>query len=246
MPAVPLFASSPRAVFFDVDFTLIFPGPTFRGDGYKAFCAKHLIDVDASRFDAAVAAAAPLLDGPDDPVYDTELFVRYTARIIEEMGGRGDAVLTCAREIHSQWSSNHHFELYDEVPEVLRQLAAEGFRIGLISNSHRCLQSFQSHFELDGIISTTVSSADHGYMKPHPSIFRAALQAASVAPADAVMVGDSVRHDVEGALRVGMRAILLHRGSAPHHHAKALASIGVSIISSLRQLPAILRAREAA
>ena len=64
---MPPFTSSPRVVFFDVDFTLIFPGPTFRGEGYKAFCAKHLIEVDASRFNAAVAAAAPLLDASDEP-----------------------------------------------------------------------------------------------------------------------------------------------------------------------------------
>ena len=30
------------------------------------------------------------------------------------------------------------------------------------------------------------------------------------------MVGDSVRHDVDGARRAGMRAVLLHRGPDPH------------------------------
>ena len=30
-----------KAVIFDVDFTLIYPGPTFRGEGYRAFCARH-------------------------------------------------------------------------------------------------------------------------------------------------------------------------------------------------------------
>ena len=37
----------------------------------------------------------------------------------------------------------------------------------------------------------------------------------NVAAADAVMVGDSVRQDVDGALRAGMRAVLLHRGPEP-------------------------------
>ena len=31
-----------RAVLFDVDFTLIYPGPMFQGEGYHAFCARHL------------------------------------------------------------------------------------------------------------------------------------------------------------------------------------------------------------
>ena len=42
-------------------------------------------------------------------------------------------------------------------------------------------------------------------MKPHPSIFEAALKLAGVAARESVMVGDSLAHDIEGARRVGMR-----------------------------------------
>ena len=35
-----------QAVFFDVDFTLIYPGPAFQGEGYRTFCARHGIEVD--------------------------------------------------------------------------------------------------------------------------------------------------------------------------------------------------------
>ena len=124
------------------------------------------------------------------------------------------------------------------MPDVLRELGASGLRIGLISNSHRCLASFQSHFELQGLISATVSSSNHGFMKPHPSIFSAALQLVDVAPAAAVMVGDSFKHDVEGAIRAGMRAVLLHRGDTPTAGATEL---GVPVIGSLRELPDLLR-----
>ena len=85
------------------------------------------------------------------------------------------------------------------------------FCIGLISNSHRCLESFQEHFELDGLIDVAVSSSQHGYMKPHPSIFEAALKLAGVAAADAVMVGDSLTQDIDGARGVGMRGVLVRR-----------------------------------
>ena len=130
------------------------------------------------------------------------------------MGGRGPSLDACAREIYAEWAACQHFELYDDVPAALGDLAARGIRIGLISNSHRCLVSFQSHFELEGLISAVVSSSEHGFMKPHPSIFAAALQLVDVPAGDAVMVGDSVRQDVDGALRAGMRAVLLHRGGA--------------------------------
>ena len=40
-------------------------------------------------------------------------------------------------------------------------------------------------------------------MKPHRSIFEAALEQARVAPGEAVMVGDSLKHDIEGAIAAG-------------------------------------------
>jgi HAD superfamily hydrolase (TIGR01662 family) len=225
-----------RAVFFDVDFTLIYPGPMFRGEGYREFCAKHGIAVDPARFAEAVEHAAPLLDAGDDR-YTDDLFVAYTRTIIEGMGGGGMHLDECAREIYQEWAACQHFELYDDVPDVLRELAAAGLRIGLISNSHRCLASFQSHFDLQGLIAATVSSSEHGFMKPHPSIFSAALQLVDVEPRDAVMVGDSLRHDVEGAVRAGMRGVLLHRGDSP---TPAASELGAPVIRSLRELPKLI------
>jgi putative hydrolase of the HAD superfamily len=84
---------------------------------------------------------------------------------------------------------------------------------------------------LDGLVSVAVSSAEHGYMKPHPAIFQAALQLMQVAPGDAVMVGDSLTQDVEGAARIGMRGVLLARAGRPADVAPS-----VSVIRSLREL----------
>ena len=84
-----------------------------------------------------------------------------------------------------------------------RRSPTQDILIGLISNSHRCLESFQEHFELDGLIDVAVSSSQHGYMKPHPSIFEAALKLAGVAAAEAMMVGDSLTQDIDGARRRG-------------------------------------------
>jgi len=225
-----------RAVLFDVDFTLIEPGPMFRAEGYHSFCARYGMHVDASRFDTAVASASAVLDSAGDTPYDAELYVAYTRHIIEQMGGAGANLDACAREIYDEWASCQHFELYDEVPVVLRALAAGGLRIGLISNSHRCLESFQSHFELGGLIDATISSPDHGFMKPHPSIFSEALQRLGVQPSEALMVGDSVRDDVEGALGAGMHAVLVHRSGSPHPRAAELGARDVPIIRSLREL----------
>ena len=70
----------------------------------------------------------------------------------------------------------------------------------------------------NGLIDVAVSSSQHGFMKPHPSIFEAALKLAGVSAADAVMVGDSLTQDIDGARRVGMRGVLVRRSDADREH----------------------------
>ena len=226
---------TPRAIFFDVDFTLIFPGPTFQGAGYARFCAAEQIGIDPARFEEAVAAASFILDDVEEQVYDPNLFVHYTATIIEHMGGRGAGVVRAAERIYAEWATNHHFEIYDDVAPVLTALASRGFVLGVISNSHRSLDAFKEHFKLDLLLGTAISSAEHGYMKPHRSIFEAALAHANVDAAEAVMVGDSLKADIEGARAIGMKGVLLRRsGERPPHLPP-----DVTVIASLHELAAL-------
>jgi HAD superfamily hydrolase (TIGR01662 family) len=234
----PVNAAATRAVFFDVDFTLIYPGPAFQASGYREFCGRFAVEVDPSRFDAAVSGASMLLE-PEGGLYDARIYIDYTRRIIEGMGGSGPGVEAAAQAIYTEWAKCHHFVMYEEVPEVLRELHGSGLKIGLITNSHRCLSSFQTHFALDGIFSVAISSLEHGYLKPHPSIFESALRAVDVEPSEAVMVGDSYSHDVEGARRLGMRAVLVQRSGGPADDPPA----DVPVIHSLRELPPLLLGR---
>lgn len=226
-----------EGVFFDVDFTLIHPGPRFQGSGYAESCARHGVSADPDRFDAAVSGAASVLATPGER-YSDDLYLLYTRRIIELMGGAGPGVDLAAREIYDEWAHHHHFSLYDDVVETFDAIEARGVRIGLISNSHRCLASFQSHFSLDERIAVAISSPDHGYMKPHPSIFQAAVTLMGIAPAAALMVGDSVAHDVIGARNAGLSAVLLARDGR-----RPAVPDDVAVIASLRALPAMIDSR---
>ncbi len=223
-----------KAIFFDVDFTLIYPGPTFQAEGYRRACAAHGIEVDPSTFDAATAASSIILDEVEEQIYNHDLFVHYTASIIEHMGGRGAQVIEVARAIYEQWSVNHHFEMYDDVAPVLESLQKRGLIVGAISNSHRSLDAFREHFSLANIITVSVSGAEHGYMKPHRSIFDEALARAKVTAAESIMVGDSFKHDIEGALQAGWRAVLLRRsGEVPYTLPE-----GLPVITTLNELAA--------
>lgn len=226
-----------------MDFTLIYPGPGLRAEGYATFCRRHGVVVDPSEFGRAVAQAAPILDEVTTHHYDARLFIGYTRAIIEHMGGTGPGTEWAAQDIYDEWARCHHFFLYDDVEPTLRTLAGHGVAIGLISNTQRPLDDFAAHFGLEGLIAAAVSSAEHGYLKPHPSIFEAALAALNVEAADAVMVGDSVRHDIEGAVRCGMRAVLLRRAgdlSSPLARTLGEGCEHVPIIASLAALPDLL------
>ena len=84
-----------KAVFFDVDFTLIYPGPTLQGEGYQRFCARYGIAADADRFDAAVTAAGRLLD---DFVRNT--FMKYPRRPTRDDGIEPiDAIVVAGNEL---------------------------------------------------------------------------------------------------------------------------------------------------
>ena len=227
---------STAAVFFDVDYTLIYPGPTFEGEGYRQFAAGHGLAVDPARYVSAVAAASIELENAGGGIYRSELFVRFARRVLEEMGAAGAAVEPCAREIYKEWAACRHFALYDDVRPALRALHGAGVRMGLISNTHRCLASLQQHFDLTPYIRCAVSSSDHGYMKPHPDIFREALRQLGAQPREAVMVGDSITNDIEGARRIGMRGILVSRSGAEHPEAPA----DVAVIRTLGELPRLL------
>ena len=65
---------------------------------------------------------------------------------------------------------------------------------------------------------------------------RPPMKLLGVSASESVMVGDSLAHDIEGARRVGMRGILVHRspGSAP------ATPVDVVVIRDLTKLPALL------
>ena len=198
-----------RAVLFDVDFTLARPGPELGPEGYLRAGERHGLRLEPGRYEAARDAALVDLHRHPELEHDDEIWYRFTERIVRGMGGDADSAYACAVEITRAWERHENFELYDDVADTLAVLRSAGLRIGLISNSARDVREFARHHGLD--VDAGISSFHHGRSKPHASIFRAVLDLIEVEPAEAVMVGDTIADDVEGALALGMRAILLDR-----------------------------------
>jgi HAD superfamily hydrolase (TIGR01549 family) len=198
-----------RAVLFDVDFTLVKPGPDLGPEGYQALGRRFGLELDPTRHADARAAAVEAVERHPELDHDEEVWVLFTERIIRGMGGDSDRAYEAAVEMTRAWENAANFELYEDTLPVLAALREHGLRIGLVSNTGRDLDAFLSHHALD--VDAAVSSGAHGKTKPHPAIFLAALDALDVGAEEAAMVGDSPEDDVGGARALGMRAFLVDR-----------------------------------
>jgi len=198
-----------QGVLFDVDFTLCRPGPELSAERYGRIAGRHGITLDTSRYDEAREAAVQNLKRHPELLHDETIWHRFTEEIFIGMGGPESLASECATEIEEGWGVSENFELYEDVLPVLDELRAAALRIAVVSNGIRDLTEFVAHHSLD--VDVIVDSRSHGRVKPHPTIFQAALDALGIAPGDAVMVGDSLEEDIEGARALGMRAILVDR-----------------------------------
>lgn len=197
-----------KAVVFDVDFTIARPGPDLGPEGYRRLAARFGFDLDPARYDEARREALTTLTRHPELDHDQEIWVLFTQRIIEGMGGSGDTY-AAAVEMTRAWEHAQHFELFDDVPATLAALRGRGLALGLLSNTERDLEVFVSHHGLE--VDAVLTSLAHGKTKPHETIFRRMLELLHVEAGEAAMVGDTVDDDIEGARAVGMAAILLDR-----------------------------------
>ena len=122
-------------------------------------------------------------------VYDTDLVCSYSAVFFERIA--------------------QHSRLMPGAKQTLEKLKVQ-FPLYIISNGFRELQF--KKMDSAGIASFfkgVFLSDDIGYHKPHPAIFKKALDVAGVAPHEAIMIGDNWVADIKGAQESGMDQIYI-------------------------------------
>jgi putative hydrolase of the HAD superfamily len=93
--------------------------------------------------------------------------------------------------------------------KILLVLRSEGYKLGLISNTHwRFLPSLREQFE--EFFDVITLSYEHGYVKPHPSIFMTTLEKLGVNPNQSLHVGDDPIADIQGARNIGMKTVFVN------------------------------------
>ncbi len=111
------------------------------------------------------------------------------------------------------------------------------YRLGLISNGYRDTQRPRLHAAgLTHYFQTIVVSDEVGWAKPDPRIFAYALAEMGIAPSAALYVGDSVSHDLAGALGAGLDFCLYR----PAGGVGLTLPPGVRLVTALSQLAGLL------
>ena len=220
-----------RAVLFDALGTLVRlqpPGPRLR------LALRELGGVDVGleaaerAFDAEIAHyLAHHMQGSDEA--GLERLRDGCAAAMGEALGVGELDHATVRRAMLE---SLEFAPFPDAAPALRALRARGLRLVVASNWDCSLPSWLGQAGLGELLDGAVSSAVVGEPKPGPAVFRAALELASVAPEEAVHVGDSIENDVRGARRAGVRGLLVLRsGERPK---------GVESVRSLEELPSLI------
>ena len=103
--------------------------------------------------------------------------------------------------------------LWDDALPTIRALRERGLRTAVVSNCDHSTRPVVERLGLVEATDATILSFEVGAAKPDPAIYEAALTAVGVAASEAVFIDDQARY-CEGAIAVGMRALLILREDA--------------------------------
>lgn len=105
--------------------------------------------------------------------------------------------------------------IVDGVPETIQALKAQGFILGIITDTAMPFTHKLNWFEEHGfgrVWDVVISSKEMGVRKPAPSMYQEAIIQTGLKPEEAVFVGHKT-HELEGARAVGLKTIAFNYDS---------------------------------
>jgi HAD superfamily hydrolase (TIGR01549 family) len=197
-----------ETVLFDFGGTLDSDGVAWKERFYALYQAEGL-DLSAEAFAPAFYAADDALVGALARRTSLKETVHALAAGLEAELGRRDGREAADNARSCRVASRFLSEMaaaFARNRPVLEALA-ERYRLGVVSNFYGNLEAACESSGLAPLFGVMADSQRVGAEKPEPAIFHAALSALNAKSETAVMVGDSLRRDGEGARRSGMRFI---------------------------------------
>jgi putative hydrolase of the HAD superfamily len=200
-----------RAIFFDVGNTLIYPYPSI-GEIYSKIALKYGMSIDGISVNESFRRA--MVNRSSLPLNDRNSEKQWWKDLVWETISslcRPEKFGSFFRELYCYFTKAEAWRIYPDVIPSLNRLRAKGVTLGIISNWDSRLLPLLDNLKLSRFFLVTAVSSLVGSAKPDPYIFRYALKITSIAPEEAIHVGDSVELDFKAARDCGMRPLLLNR-----------------------------------
>jgi len=205
-----------RTIFFDAAGTLFFLTKTV-GDHYALVSREIGLKLDAKKLEEAFHTAwkkmppRPAIDGPredDDKGWWRELVRRVLDHIAPSLSELDrDNFFEVAYE---HFAEPGVWELYPEVPDVLKQLRKR-FQLAVISNFDGRLRSILQHLGISKYFAHAFISSELGADKPDPEIYRRALNLMDLNADEVLHVGDDPERDWKATIAAGLSVFRLDR-----------------------------------
>jgi putative hydrolase of the HAD superfamily len=216
-------SSKIRAVFFDAGNTLLFPrleelAQDLTAQGYPA---------TVEDFHAAEREGKQKLDewvwpqvrkGVVPRTVDHVYWSEYLRALMVRIGAPESEQVRLVRRVADRFRDLQLWSvvLPDTVP-FLEWLRAQGYYLAVVSNSVGTMEQHLMRMGLGQYFQAVLDSGVLGVEKPHPEIFRMALERAGVTASEAVFVGDTHATDIAGAQLAGLTGVLMdYVGAYPH------------------------------
>jgi putative hydrolase of the HAD superfamily len=134
----------------------------------------------------------------------------YFQEIFRRFGIDGRTALTLAGQVRAEYSEIGKWQSFEDAAAALEALQGD-YQNAILSNHIPELEDIVRGLGLRGYFKAVFSSGNIGYEKPNAMIYDYAVNAMGIDRNECVMIGDSYEADVAGALRSGMKAILVRK-----------------------------------
>lgn len=217
-----------KTIFFDVGNTLLFPNRerihaplSERGAVCEPKQLRQLECRIKNEFDSLMI---------NDGNHDHSFWFMFYTQLFTDIGVKDDSLrdqLVSGIRDSANWD-----QILPGTREHLLRFG-ERYRIGVISNADGRIEDVLRRCGIADCFRTITDSGLVGYEKPHPEIFRQALQSLDAQPEESLYVGDVYSVDYLGATRAGMQAVLMDVPGA-------YTNKGVARVESLAELRDLL------
>ena len=133
-------------------------------------------------------------------------------RVLTDVGRVRDFDVFFGR-VYDCFRDSRGWILFPETREVLTELRARKYKLGVISNFDSRVYSVMRELGIQDFFQSVTISSEAGYAKPSPQIFAVAAKSLQLAPQNILLVGDSLPDDVLAGAQAGMQSILIDRSN---------------------------------